>query len=490
LSLLLFDMLLAIPLATAMACGFIRRRRVFQTTTLSGAVLTLFTGAALAWRVFCDGTVTTQQGFFFADALSAYVILIVTGAALVVAIYSIPYLNRQVGNRIVDEKLLRLYYILLNLFVFTMLLVLISNNLGIMWIGIEATTLATAFLVAFYDRESSLEAAWKYVIICSVGITLALFGIILTYYSALSIVNSTVNALNWTTLMSVAQKLDPSILKLAFIFILVGFGTKAGLAPMHTWKPDAYAEAPAPISALMASGLVNVALYALIRFYILVNKAVDGSFAPTLLIIFGLLSMGVALPFILVQKDMKRLLAYSSIEQVGIIAFGLGLGTPLGYFGALLHIANNAIVKLVMFQAVGNLRLVYNTKMIRRITGAIKVVPATATLLIIGMFALTGWPPFGLFASELTIATAGFNGGNIVPTVLFIGILAAVFIGFISYVSAMVLGEPPENTKGGEPSRVSVVMLAGLLLLSAVLGMAMPGMFYEFLQKVVTVLQG
>jgi hydrogenase-4 component F len=282
LSTALFNMLLGVPLATAIACVFIRRRRVFQLTTVAGATITMVLGLVLAGQVFRDNFVTTPQGFFYADALSAYIILIVCGSALIVAIYSVGYLNQQVRKRNVDTKQLRLYYLLLNLFCFTMLLVVIANNLGILWIGVEATTLATAFLVAFYDRESSIEAAWKYVIICSVGIALALFGIILTYYSALNVVHSTDNPLNWTTLMSIAKSLDPSVLKLAFIFILIGFGTKAGLAPMHTWKPDAYAEAPAPITALMATGLVNVALYAIIRFTILLNKAVDGTFASTL----------------------------------------------------------------------------------------------------------------------------------------------------------------------------------------------------------------
>lgn len=489
-NLAIFLLLLGLPLATSIGCIFIERRWVFQATTITGAALTAVTAAILAAQVYLKTSVSAQGGFFYADALSAYIVLIVSGSALVVAMYSVGYLDRQVTDGKIDAKLLRLYFVLLNLFLFTMLLVLISNNLGIMWIGIEATTLATAFLVAFYDRESSLEAAWKYVIICSVGITLALFGIVLTYYSALTVVHSTANALNWTTLMSVAQKLDPSILKLSFIFTLIGFGTKAGLAPMHTWKPDAYAEAPAPITALMAAGLVNVALYALIRFYILVNKAVGASFAPTLLVIFGLLSMGVALPFILVQRDVKRLLAYSSIEHVGIITFALGLGTPLGYLGALLHMLNNAVVKLVMFLAVGNLRLAYNSKIIRRITGAIKVVPASATLFIVGMFALTGWPPFGLFVSELTVATAGFSSGHVVPTLLFIGIVAAVFVGFTSYVSEMVFGEPSATARAGEPSVVSIVVLTGLLLISVFLGTAMPRPLFEFLQKIVTVLKG
>ena len=489
-NLAIFFLVLGIPLTATICCIFIQRRWVFQATTITATALTAIAACILAVMVFVNTSVSAQGGFFYADALSAYVILIVTGSALVVAIYSVGYLDRQVSDGKIDPKILRLYFVLLNLFHSTMLLVLLSNNLGIMWIGIESTTLATAFLVAFYDRESSLEAAWKYVIISSVGITLALFGIILTYYSGLNAVHTSADALNWTTLMSVAQKLDPSILKLAFVFVLIGFGTKAGLAPMHTWKPDAYAEAPAPVTALMAAGLVNVALYAIIRFYILVNKSVGTTFAPTLLITFGLLSMAVALPFILVQKDVKRLLAYSSVEHVGIIAFALGLGTPLGYFGALLHMLNNAIVKLVMFLAVGNIRIAYNSKIIRRITGAIKIVPASATLLFIGMFALTGWPPFGLFVSELTIATAGFGSGNIFPTVLFLFLVAAVFVGLISYVSEMVFGEPPANARAGEPSVVSIIVLTGLLLISVVLGTAMPGTLFEFLQKIVMVLKG
>jgi hydrogenase-4 component F len=490
LSTALFNMILGVPLATALVCGISGRRRVCQATTVAGMALTMLLGLVLAWQVMCDNFVTTPKGFFFADALSAYVVLIIAGSAFVVAIYSVGYLNQQVRKRNIDTSKLRLYYLLLNLFCFTMLLVVIANNLGILWIGVEATTLATAFLVAFYDRESSLEAAWKYVIICSVGIALALFGIILTYYSALNVVNSTDNPLNWTTLMSIAKSLDPSVLKLAYIFILIGFGTKAGLSPMHTWKPDAYAEAPAPITALMAAGLVNVALYAIIRFTILLNRTVGGAFASTLLLIFGLLSMGVALPFILVQKDMKRLLAYSSVEHIGIIAFALGLGTPLGYFGAVLHMMNNAIIKLVMFLSLGNIRLAYDTKIIRRITGVIKVLPASATLLIVGTFALTGWPPFGLFTSEFTIAAAGFREGNIFPTVLFIGILAAVFVGFIAYVSGMVFGEPSARTRAAETSRTSIIVLAGLLVFSIILGTVIPGVLYDFLQKVVTVLKG
>ena len=304
-SAILFALLLGLPVTGTLLCAVFHTRRVLETITVICAGLTFLSALWLVTTVTQSGALNPGQGWLYADGLSAYVAAIVTGSALVVALYSTGYLRRQVRRRHVDGGQLWLYYLLLNAFLFTMMVVLLSNNLGVLWIGSEATTLATAFLVAFYERESSIEAAWKYVIICSVGIALALFGIILTYFSALHVVPASGNALNWSSLMLVAGGLDPGVLKLAFIFVLVGFGTKAGLAPMHTWKPDAYGEAPAPISALMAAGLVNVALYSLIRFYILVNKAVGGSFAPTLFIIFGLVSMGGAVPFILIQRDFK-----------------------------------------------------------------------------------------------------------------------------------------------------------------------------------------
>ena len=374
---------------------------------MSIAGLTFLSALWLVSEVMRGTTISSPEGWLYADGLSAYIIIIVSGSALVVALYSTGYLRRQIRDGKVSDRQLWLYYLLLNVFLFTMMVVLLSNNLGFLWIGSEATTLATAFLVAFYERERSIEAAWKYVIICSVGIGFALFGIILTYYSALHVVPESGNALNWSSLMLVAKDLDPAVLKLAFIFILVGFGTKAGLAPMHTWKPDAYGEAPTPISALMAAGLVNVALYSLMRFYVLVNTAVGGTYAPTLFMVFGLVSMGIALPFILLQKDFKRMLAYSSVEHVGIIVFAIGIGTPLSYFGALLHLLNNAIAKMVLFLTTGNVRLAYRSRLMRKVTGAIKVIPVSATFLIVGVFAITGWPPFGVFISEFTIVTAG-----------------------------------------------------------------------------------
>lgn len=489
-STLLFSLLIGTPIVGSILCAAFHQRRVLEGVTLTSSGITFLSALWLVSTVMQKMTASSPQGWWYADGLSAYVILIVSGSALVVTLYSIGYLRRQIRNKHVDDRQLWLYYLLLNVFLFTMMLVLLSNNLGILWIGTEATTLATAFLVAFYERESSIEAAWKYVIICSVGIALALFGIILTYFSALHVVPVSGNALNWSSLMVVAKDLDPAVLKLAFIFVLVGFGTKAGLAPMHTWKPDAYGEAPAPISALMAAGLVNVALYSLMRFYILVNKAVDGNFASTLFIIFGLVSMGVAVPFILVQKDFKRLLAYSSVEHVGIIVFALGIGTPLAYFGAMLHLLNNAIAKMLLFLTAGNVRLAYRSKIMRRVTGAIKVMPVSATFLIVGVFAITGWPPFGMFVSEFTIVSAGFASGNMVPAALFVGLIATIFGGFIYYTSGMVLGEPHRRIPGGEADAASLLLLGVLLTALLMLGVFIPPELHEWIQSAVTVLKG
>jgi hydrogenase-4 component F len=489
-STILFSLLLGTPIAGSLLCALFHRRRVLEAVTAASASVTFLSALWLMWMVTTLTNISTPQGGWYADGLSAYIVLIVSGSALVVSLYSIGYLRRQVTSRIVNSRQLWLYYVMLNVFQLTMMIVLLSNNLGFLWIGSEATTLATALLVAFYERESSIEAAWKYVIICSVGIALALFGIMLTYFSALHVVPPTGNALNWTSLMKVAKHLDPSVLKLAFIFVLVGFGTKAGLAPMHTWKPDAYSEAPAPISALMAAGLVNVALYSLMRFSILVNTALGDGFASTLFVVFGLVSMAMAVPFMLLQRNFKRLLAYSSIEHAGIIVFALGIGTPLALYGAMLHLLNNAIAKVLLFLTASNLRLAYRTKIIWKITGAIRVVPVSATFLIIGVFAITGWPPFGVFISEFTILSAGFAAGMPVPSLLFIAFIATIFVGFMYYTARMVMGEPQSALTGRDADVASLVLLGVLLAGLLMLGISIPPPVHQCIQNAVAVLKG
>jgi hydrogenase-4 component F len=489
LTIALFSILLCVPLAASAYCGLERRALVLETVTWIANAVTFGASVWLAAAVLEQTTLSSPQGWFYADALTGLLALIVSGSSLVTALYSIGYLRRLAREQLISGREIRMFYRLFNVFVFTMMFVLLSNNLGFLWIGTEATTLGTAFLVALYDRERSLEAAWKYVIICSVGIALALFGIMLTYFSALHVVPTTANALNWSTLVAVSGQLDPAILKLAFLFILVGFGTKAGLAPMHTWKPDAYSEAPTPVSALMAAGLVNVSLYALMRFHILVHRAVGGAFVSNLFIVFGLLSMGIVIPFVLLQRDYKRLLAYSSIEHVGIVIFALGIATPLAYFGALLHLLNNAIAKLLIFLSAGNIRLAYRSKIIRRVSGAATLVPVSATLFLVGIFAVTGWPPFGLFVSEFTIVSAGFSSGAIWGSIGFLFFVTALFGGFIYYAGRMVLG-PVSTTRGTGEAHVSTLVLLGTLAVALlVLGVWIPAPLRTLLERAVLVFQ-
>ena len=487
---IIFTLLLALPLVGATVCALTRDQRALETITVATSGLAFAASVWLAFEILDHSVLSFRSSLLYADALSSLVLLVVTGSAFATALYSVSYLRVQLSLGAIETKHFRLYYSLFNVFLFTMTTVLLSNNLGFLWIGTEASTLSTAFLVAFYEKEHSLEAAWKYIVICSVGIALALFGIILTYYSALAVVGSASNALQWSALISIASRLDPAIIKLAFIFILVGFGTKAGLAPFHTWKPDAYGEAPAPISALMAGGLVNVALYAILRFYAIVTKAVGSEFASHLLMFFGLFSMAIAVPFILLQKDSKRLLAYSSVEHVGIIIFAVGLASPLAYFGALLHMVNNAIAKLVLFLTTGNLRLAFHSKLIGRISGAIKIVPATAIFYIIGIFAITGWPPFGPFVSEFTIATAGFANGDIVPVILFLLIIAVIFIGFIYYGSRMVFGEPHHAMPPVHLHPLVDVLIGALVLMLLVLGIMIPHWLWTLIQNAAKIVQG
>jgi len=490
LSTLLFSVLLLIPLASAALCAVTRDQRRLELITGVGTALTFLSGIFLTSQVLDKTVVASPNAFFYADALSALLVLIVSGSAFAVALYSVGYLRAHVAAGNLAPGQPRLYYALLNVFTFTMMSVLISNNLGFLWIGSEATTLATAFLVAFYDTKRSLEAAWKYVIICSVGIALALFGVILTYFSSVSVVGVSTTPLNWSTLMSVAKKLDPAVLRLAYVFILIGFGTKAGIAPMHTWKPDAYGEAPAPISALMAGGLVNVALYSLIRFSILVNKSIGTEFSSGLLLVFGLGSMIIAIPFFLMQRNIKRLLSYSSVEHVGIIVFALGLATPLAYLGALLHMLNNSIAKLLLFFCAGNLRLAYGTKIIRRITGAVRIMPFTAGVFLLAVFAITGWPPFGLFISEFTIVSAGFASGNVWPSIVFLAVVAIIFAGFIYYASKMIFGEPARANTEVNASRTTKALFAVLMLALLCLGIFIPSPLLKLLHNAADVLSG
>jgi hydrogenase-4 component F len=385
----MIEYLLLAPVLVSILCFFTKTRKQVESVSLAGSVVTLLLGLLLVFEVYKYETIVTWQNALFADSFSAFIVLIVSIVGFVASLYSIGYMGHEYDHGVIEVKKLRLYYSLFHIFMFTMLLVGVTNNLGL-WIAIEMTTLVSALLMILYSRKSSVEAAWKYMIICTVGITFALFGTILTYYTAVNILGETGDALNWTSLIAVADQFDPTIMKLAFIFILIGYGTKAGLAPMHTWLPDAYSESPTPVGALLSGTLVNCAMYGIIRFYSIASKSTGTDFTSNLMIIFGLLSLAIAVPFIIIQEDYKRLLAYSSVEHMGIIALGIGFGGIFGIFGAILHMFNHAMTKSLMFFGTGNILLKHDTKEIFNVKGLVKTMPVTGAMFVIGTLAYSG----------------------------------------------------------------------------------------------------
>jgi len=486
--------LLIVPLAASLVAFVARRRSVMEVVNLAAFTALLCLAATLGVQVLRSGPVSLWDGFFYADALSALVVLLTSFVALACSIYAVGYFRHDERNGIFQLKeeprisvavpKLREYYSLTPLFVFSMVLVALANNLGILWVAIEGTTLASVFLVMFYGRETSLEAAWKYAIIGGVGLSMALFGTILTYYSAhRALGTETLVGLNWSLLVGDAAQFDKPTMRLAFILILLGYGTKAGIAPMHTWKPDAYSEAPIPAAAMLAAGVLNCALYGLVRFYILASKCLGPEFGSHLLILFGLLSMGVAVPFILVQKNFRRMLAYSSIDHSGIMALALGFGGPLGVLGMLLHMTFHAITKPLLFFCAGNAQQQMKTDLFPEAKGGlIHSMPLSGAAFLMATLAVTGAPPFSLFLSEFTILRAGFSGGYRVLPALFIIFLVAIFAGFIIHIANMVLGPNP-GLAPAENCHWKKSSVVGVALVIIIMGFWIPGPLFRLIRS-------
>lgn len=432
-------------------------------------------------KVIQNNIVFELGNLLFLDALNGILLIVITGLSFLTAIYSIGYMGREQKNGLSERKV-REFYFWMNTFIFAMLLVSLSNNLGILWIAIEGTTLATAFLISFYRNKEAVEAGWKYIILCSLGIALALFGIIILYFTVYHQLGHELNALNWTEIISVANNINPFLLKIAFIFVLVGFGTKMGLAPLHFWLPDAHSQAPTPISALMSGVLLNCAFYAIIRIDAILNKVGIGDFGSNLLTLFGIFTVFIASIFIIKQIDYKRLLAYSTMEHMGLIAFAFGINTKLGIFAGTLHLLNHAFVKGLMFFSVGSVLTAFHTKNIYEIRGLLKSMPITAGFIILGVLAITGTPPFNIFTSEFLIFTSALKNGEIWQVILLIVFLVMIFAGFIYHFSHMLMGEPKK-----EPQRESLSMILSmgiLLIVSIVLAIYIPEKINILLNRV------
>ncbi len=496
---MLIILLLLIPIAAAAASFLVRRRAAMEAVNLAGAVAVFLVAIALAGQVLAAGAIYLWNGFFFADSLSALVILLTASVSLVCSTYSIGYLrddqnsgalgNDQSGNEQINQ--LRMYYSLTPLFVFSMLFMAVANNLGVMWVAIEATTLASIFLVTLYGKVTSLEAAWKYAIIGGVGLSMALFGTVVTYYAGHSLAGSELlSGLNWSVLAQHAAQLDKTSMRLAFALILLGYGTKAGLAPMHTWKPDAYSEAPVPSAAILSSAMLNCALYGLIRFYILTSRSLGAQYPGRLLLLFGLLSMGISVPFVLVQKNYRRLLAYHTIDHAGIMVTALGLGGALGSLGLMLHMTFHTIAKSLLFLCAGNVQQHFRTDLFSGIKGSVlRAMPLTGVIFLMAMLAIIGMPPFSLFQSEFLIVRAAFDGGHALTGVLFVLFGTGVFAGALLHVGGMILGPGGDTPVAGpRPWRNgSLLALAAALV---VIGFWVPAPLLQLVRGAAQVVSG
>ncbi len=495
--------------------ALLKDRKALHTVSVGISVLLLLIAGFETRNVILNGTVEYDAlgGIFFLDALSIIILDLVLIIGLMAAVFSTGYLNEELRHGKIEPGRLKLYYILMYTFMFTMVFALTVRNMGIMWIAIEATTLASAFLVGFYNDKRAIEATWKYVIICSVGIAIAMLGIIFLHLSSVGLFKGP-QLLDWTVLYGNAAALKSPVLRLAFIFILIGFGTKAGLAPMHTWLPDAHSQAPSPISALLSGVLLNSAMYAIIRTVSIVNKNLGSSlFTGRILMAIGLLSIATAAVFIITQKDYKRLLAYSSIEHMGIIAFAIGIFSPAAVFAAIFHMINHSFTKSMLFFTSGNILQKYGTREISKVQGLLKILPVSGTVFFLGLFAIAGTPPFSVFASEFNIIAAVFERGNFLLGALFTLLLAIVFAGIaltlfgIFYLkgnqevhkqdSAQItdkgegspmpdIGALPEK---GEMSKSGVAVIVVLLAVIAIMGVYMPSPLKDLIisaQQIIT----
>lgn len=490
-------LLLLIPLAASGWTAFAKSRRAMEFIHLLSALGGITSAIFLAAEVLAHGEASCWNGFLFADPLSALVVLLTAFVYLACAPYAIGYFRTDERNHVFGSEQdgshhlakLRKYYTLTPLFAFSMFLVAVASNLGVMWVAVEGTTLASIFLVTFYGRPTSLEAAWKYAMIGGVGLSMALFGTILMYYAASQVLGTeSLSALNWSVLAGSAARFDPTVMRLSFILILLGYGTKAGLAPMHTWKPDAYSEAPVPVSALMAAAVLNCALYALARFYVLTVRCLGPVFPSQLLMLFGLLSIGIAVPFILVQRSYRRLLAYSSIDHGGIMVLALGFGGVLGPLGMLLHMTFHSVTKPLLFFCAGNAQQQTGNDLLKKTPGGmLHALPVSGPMFLLATLAVTGTPPFSLFQSEFTILRAGFAAQHVSLSILFVTLLVAIFAGFFYHIAHFVLG-PPDGSPRGETCRwktYPVIVLSALVLL---LGFWLPAPVYSLIEGAASIL--
>jgi hydrogenase-4 component F len=472
-------LILLIPVCAAALLALLPGYRLTSQLSVVASLLTLV--AALSLFVVEPGV---PGSYLFVDDFNIVFVVLNTFVAFTTSVFSASYFGHELAIGKLTPLYLRFYHAMYQVLIFAMNLALVANNIGLMWVAIELATLTTVLMVGIYRTHEALEAAWKYFILGSVGIALALFGTILVYLAAQPVVGEGLNGMVWTVLIERVAEFDPALLNVAFVFLLLGYGTKVGLAPLHAWLPDAHAEGPTPISAVLSGLLLNVALYAVLRFKMLLAGNA-GAIAPgPLLITMGLTSLIFASFMLYRRGDVKRLFAYSSIEHMGIIAFAFGIGGPLANFAGLLHMVMHSLTKSAIFFAVGHIAQVKGTQKIADIGGLTVTHPWLGWGLTLGVIAIVGLPPLGIFMTEFLIVTSTFARAPWLAVPLVLGLIVALG-ALLARLNGLAFGEPRGSTAPAKASYAPMFAHLGLVLVA---GIFLPAPLVAWFQHVASLL--
>jgi len=470
---------LVIPATAALLLAVLPGYRLTAYLNVAAALLSFL--AALSLLLF----ERPEPGhYILVDDLNNVFIVLTTFVGFTTSVFSASYIEHELEIGRLTPAFLRFYHAMYQVLMFALNLALVTNNIGVMWVAIELATLTTVLMVGIYRTHEALEAAWKYFILGSVGIALALFGTILVYMAAEPTVGEGLNSMVWTTLMAHASAFDSALLNVAFVFLLLGYGTKVGLAPLHAWLPDAHAEGPTPISAVLSGLLLNVALYALLRFKMLLAANPDALAPGPLMISMGLVSVVFAAFMLYRRGDIKRLFAYSSIEHMGIITFAFGMGGPLANFAGLLHMTMHSLTKSAIFFAVGDIAQVKGTQKIADMGGLTVTNPVLGWGLVLGVVAIAGLPPLGIFMSEFVVVTSTFAREPLLALPLVFGLLVAIGALFLR-LNAVAFGEPRGPTYKAKGSYAPMFAHLTLVLIA---GIYLPGPLVAWFQSVARLL--
>ncbi len=472
------QLVLVLPLLAAATLAVTPSYRLAARINVAASGLTFALAASLLFQRPPTGL------YLQVDDLSIVFIVLNAFVGFTTSLFSASYIAHEIEIGRLTRRRLRFYHAMYQLLMFAMTLALSANNIGLMWVAIEMATLTTVVMVGIYRTQEAVEAAWKYFILGSVGIALALFGTILVYVAARPVVGEGLDGMVWTILIGKASRFDPALLNVAFVFLLLGYGTKVGLAPLHAWLPDAHAEGPTPISAVLSGLLLNVALYAVLRFKLLL-AANPAAIAPgPLMMTMGLASLLFAALMLYRRRDIKRLFAYSSIEHMGIIAFAFGMGGPLANFAGLLHMTMHSLTKSAIFFTVGHVAQVKGTQQIADIRGLTSSHPALGWFLVCGALAIAGLPPSGVFVSEFLIVSSAFAHQPLLAVILAVGLLVA-FGAILMQLNAMAFGAPSPGTGR---SKASYLPMLGHLTLVLGAGIYLPPLLAQWFEHVARLL--